>query len=1064
MVKKNTEAPSGPKAVSEWAMISASEAYDQEVKYLARLADVSVSAELVKSADRDFYQQEIARAKAEEWDHFLRCDGLPRPNRPVEVRTFIAKMRHFDEIESNSSLDWTLSVDDRSVLNQNIFRVDKTRRVVELTKDSPGTYYDANVRMCLDTLKQMDVMLDNEAEMDHLTKAQQNAIMDVYTEVQFEIEQLLNRLAYRVLKMQGSYMDSEDGRIAYWSFKGNRWEMDLWGLRNVPIRFKHLDLPVMLAKMKASGVEVQIPTSVLSDCLTLRCVHTDFDNVSHKAKSFDPAVIDSANYPNAGIVDILESIQNEWAMQEDIRSDTLAILENRRVEYEETMRLIAERTEQAAKAAKQNSGNESKINIIIPKTPKEPLAVQPGMVPDVYKDFIKMEEKEYAGFLDEIYHPRHLEMREFEINLRECIMLGGIFSVLVIRRPEQTQFEKFNIIQHEDGRVLFTMPNLKTNVESERRSSVARTTVEDYRDSSFKLAEDDLPYFIVTLQLPADLCKWSQPQVCQFISEKEISRHHSRLRPSGSDYISPIRTSQPRGNSILSQSSKQTSIWGSVELSNIFRPSIRSLLRHSKFEEDKTNVFSLDNFSLLKPLEHDETRKLQRLCIPRIISSFKLPRDMLDEVTEVEVPKGGLCRLVKRPEAEETKPQQEETRDFTFEDQNDPERLFPIFPYVEPIGYPYANEEHEPEALFDHTAMGLLKKLDYIKGKYVGRANQLWNQREIVDKKDKKGTKTPARAIETAPVEEEPAEKTPTSKTHKHGEVKVRSTSKSQDIPETLSEETMEMQDVTHWTTKYINDASLDPATHRITFKTDRLGIFGLAFKRYEHFPFRDWSMQPNEENPDEIIFTVDTFHVRIFFYITTQGVRGYVTDLSKAYTANPVKYLVIEEPISDFGQLRKLFISKNINIFAQNDASYYIENGYFSMKHVAAEHHTYNIMGLHCKLMKFYRSSWNRLAKRRDIIVNMKIAKDTSDYSEVTLRITPEKTTFVQVSENCSDEVNVIVLSYTETWRNISNFTDMHQAVTSMVFNATELRNKDTVLFNYVTRMLKELRPLSFA
>jgi len=122
-----------------------------------------------------------------------------------------------------------------------------------------------------------------------------------------------------------------------------------------------------------------------------------------------------------------------------------------------------------------------------------------------------------------------------------------------------------------------------------------------------------------------------------------------------------------------------------------------------------------------------------------------------------------------------------------------------------------------------------------------------------------------------------------------------------------------------------------------------------------------------------------------------------------------------------------QMFVSKNINIFAENDASFYIENGYFSMKHVALELHTYNIMALHCKLMKFYRSSWNRLASRRDIILGMKIAKDNSDYSEVTMRITPEKTTFVQISENCSDKVNVIVLTYNETWRNISVSSKMY-------------------------------------
>ncbi|KAH8258771.1 hypothetical protein KR038_008610 [Drosophila bunnanda] len=1052
MGKKDKSASGSAKAepIIKVTMIPESEAKDREVKYLARLADVSVSAELVKSAEREFYDQEIARAKTEEWEHYLRCDGLPHPTSPVEVRTFIAKIRHFDEIETNGALDWTLSVDDRSVLNQDIFRKDKTRGVVKLTKDNPGTHYDANVRMCLDTLKQMDVMMDNEAEMDRMSKKQQLAIMDAYSEVQQEIEHLFNRLTYRVLKMQDSYMDTVDGRTTHWSFKGNPWEIDLWGLRNVPIRFQHMDLPVIFAELKASGVDIQIPISVLADCLTVRSVHTDFDNVSYKAKSYEPAVTYSENFPNAGIVDILESIQNEWWLQEDLKFETLANMENKRQEYEDTMRLIAEKTDQAARAAKQSS--DDKHNIIIPKVPKAPPVVLPGMVPDVYHEYIKIEDREYAGYMDEVYHPRHLDMREFEINLRECIMLGGIYSVLIIRRPDQTHFEKFNIILHEDGRVLYTMPNIKADVESRRRSNVSGKTLEDYRSSTFLLQENDLPYFIVSIQLPADLCKWSQPKVCQLLTEQEpLDSTHGRDRPNGSDNFLTSNANQNRFSSVFSQSSMR----GSAEISNIFRPSIRSLLRVSKLDKVGPNELSFENFKLLESLDVVDVRKMERHCLPRMLSSFKLPRDMIEDTAELEVTKSNRCRLVKRPELEEPKPQQEMSREFTFEDQNEPERLFPAFPPVEAIEYPDEDEADELGVPFADTGMGLLKKLDHIKSQYIGRFNQLWNQQEFLDKKDKKLLKAPALAIE-----EELADKSQASKT------KGRLIRKSQmgGNMDNDSVGTVEMEDVTHWTTRYIKEPTLDQANHKITFKTDRLGTFGLAFKRYEHFPFRDWTLQPNEENPDEIIFTLDTFHVRIFFYITTQGVRGYVTDLSKAYTAKPVIYLEIKEPISDFGQLRQQFIRNNINIFAEHDASFYIENGYFSMKHVATEHHCYNIMGLHCKLMKFYRSSWNRLATRRDIIMNMKIAKDTSDYSEATLRITPEQTTFVQVSEKCSDDVNVILLDYTQTWRNISNFTDLHQAVTSMVVNATEVRNKDTVLLNYVTRMLKQLRPLSFS
>lgn len=109
-----------------------------------------------------------------------------------------------------------------------------------------------------------------------------------------------------------------------------------------------------------------------------------------------------------------------------------------------------------------------------------------------------------------------------------------------------------------------------------------------------------------------------------------------------------------------------------------------------------------------------------------------------------------------------------------------------------------------------------------------------------------------------------------------------------------------------------------------------------------------------------------------------------------------------------------------NLNVFAELDASCYIDQGYFSIKHLAAELHVYDIMSIHCKLMKFYRSDWNRLATNRDLILRLRNPKDMHDASEVTARVTPESATFVEVSEVCTENVDVIKLSYQSTWRNI--------------------------------------------
>ncbi|KAH8327650.1 hypothetical protein KR074_007122, partial [Drosophila pseudoananassae] len=1045
-------------------LIPASEVTEREAKYVTRLNDVTTSGDLVKKSEREFHQLETIRTDNDHWEHYLRCDGIPRPYEPVDVRTFIAKIRHYDDIEARGAVSWTLSIDERSILNQNIFRTDKTRDKMRANKDNPGAHYENDIQLCLETLKQMDTMLDNEAELENLSNKVQFEIIETYSELEKEVDSLFNRLTYRIMHMQTAYMITEDNKVATWSHRCDPWQMDLWGLLNVSVLFDQLEIPVMLATFETTGVTVQVPMSMFADCMTLRSIHTEFDNFSQYAKSFEPPIVTNSNYPNAGISDMQDSVITEWLMQQDLQEETLSEMLRRREEYEEVMEDIALKVEQAAKEAK--AGESKGPKIIIPKAPKEPPLVPPNMFPDIYNDFIRIEEYQNTAFLDEVYHPRNLHLFPNEINLREYIIQGGIYSIMFVRRPDQTEFSKFNIVWHEDGRLLYTMPQLVAETGRNQRATEmlrkSRPTL--MTPANVKLEETDLPFFHVTIQLPPDLCRWSIPEVCQYLTENQIVPPEPRRLASELLY-----TGEPfRG--LSTSASFQGSVRHSTRLSvdsttNIFRPTIRMMLRQSHFESvigrTSANVL-LKEFKLKnKQLNQLEIRNLQRHAIPRMISSFKLPADVLNDMPDLDAPtnKKGLFKrqdadvVAKRPEL-----------GFNYEDQLDtPERMYPFFPRVEVVQLDDSDDfedtdEDEPQQLkmgTSHTMHQLIQDLDDIKTKYKAKPDELLNQPDEPEKKTAK-EKVKEEVVGEAPPPAKKDEKETTGRRRTKRSLPFKTDSQTR-----VSEK---VEEVTHWTTKYIVDAEIDKVTHKLTFKTDRLGIIGLAFKRYEHFPFREWSLQPNEENPDEMIFAVDSFHVRILFYISAKGVRGYVTDIIKGYAAKPVKYLEIPEPIIDFKQLRKIFLAKNINIFAENDACFYITNGYYSLKHVATEQHTYRMMALHCKSMKFYRSSWNRLANRRDIIMGMKIAKDNSDYSEVVVRIRPEDTTFVTVTENCSDQENVIVLSYQNTWRNIGHFTDLHQAVCSMSPTALELRNKDTLLLFYVKKMLTQLRPLSFS
>ncbi|XP_034656967.1 uncharacterized protein LOC117894172 [Drosophila subobscura] len=1052
-------------------LITEAEMLEQQERYLSRLQDVAASCEYVKRALNDFNELELARAKKEHWHHYVSCDELPRPYDPCEMRTFLAKRRHFEDIETDKSIDWALSVDERSVLNQNIYREDRTRATLEQKLGiSPGVAFDRDVQMCLDTLKNIELMLDNQAEVERMSLQTQLEVFEVRGDIEGEIDSLFDRLTYRILGMLAVYMKTVDAREATWSYKCKPWTMDIWGLLNAPVRFDQFDIPAMLADMRATGVMVQMPLSVLKECLTLRCIHTNFDSYSQKAKSYEPVMPENVSYPNAGIVDIEASLVSEWHMQVEIQEQALAAMLQRREQYLELLELIQERTEMATKRGKEQTQSQSKgkqPKIVVPKTPKEAPEVLPGMYPDTHETFLQQEENQYKEYLDEVYHPHKLDMTADEINLRQHIMLGGIYSIMFVRRPSQVQFQKLNLILHEDGRVLQTLPEVvaemgrgarsmmpefrRTQITESRRQTPATsrmrlTTALDARMSSIRLQDSELPYFNVTLQLPVELCRWSEPRVCQYVTEMvPIVEVPAFEVPEDRKSKAPSR--------FTAMDNRNTKAEG--ETSNIFRPSQLSVLRQSKLERISTIYAPLANFSLERTLTLTEMRNLQKYSLPRIISSFELPWDMMDEDLELEEQqksKGKGLKIARRSFEHEATARP--IREFEYKTQHKPERIYPLFENAQR----FMCTEGKPN---DKTLHGFLNTLEDIKTQYLRRPHDLMLQCGV-PKEEAKKTSLAARSTKQM-YRRGTVNQAKKSKTASRAEdMDLGEDSDSSDSLETKPE--VPMKELTHWTTKHIIKTIFDRVANTITFRTDRLGVFGLAFKRYEHFPFRDWSLQPNEENSDEIMLQLDTYHVRVFLYISARGVRGYVTDLGSAYTAHPVKYLEIVEPIADMRDLRKIFVEKNINIFAENDASFYIEKGYFCIKHVAAEQHIYDVMALHCKLMKFYRSNWNRLASRRDIIVGMKTAKDQSELSEVTMRITPDSATFVKISELCSDDINVIKLEYENTWRNVHHFTDLHQAICSMNPNALDMCNKDTLLLYYIRRILGEIRVLSYS
>ena len=148
--------------------------------------------------------QELLNTK---WLEHLNCCPFPKPYVPPDIRLSTAKLKHFENDSIERTINWLLSVNERSILSQNIFAKNLTRRALaETIKPDFGNEYNKNIEFCLQILKRIEYFLLDDVE---IKKCKQSILEDIKSlrgEVQQVIEEFFNRFTYRVLSSEESYL------------------------------------------------------------------------------------------------------------------------------------------------------------------------------------------------------------------------------------------------------------------------------------------------------------------------------------------------------------------------------------------------------------------------------------------------------------------------------------------------------------------------------------------------------------------------------------------------------------------------------------------------------------------------------------------------------------------------------------------------------------------------------------------------------------------------------------------------------------------------------------------
>lgn len=137
---------------------------------------------------------------------------------PPDIRLFYSKMQYFEKENIEKPINWLLTVNERSLLSQNIYREDLTRRTLKKElKENIGLEYNLYIKDSLKILHKIEYFLENPMEV---AKCSLNILEDIKERklaIQEELRDLIDRYTYRIISSENSQMKYVD-RIK-WAFK-----------------------------------------------------------------------------------------------------------------------------------------------------------------------------------------------------------------------------------------------------------------------------------------------------------------------------------------------------------------------------------------------------------------------------------------------------------------------------------------------------------------------------------------------------------------------------------------------------------------------------------------------------------------------------------------------------------------------------------------------------------------------------------------------------------------------------------------------------------------------------
>lgn len=996
MAKKGKKGKKKGAVVEEvqYPLITIEENLALQVKHENLVQRITRSSFVFDDIDTTVKDEEKKEEIEKEWQSYLYCEKIPKPYIPQQIRDFLEKIRHFENEDVENTINWTLSINERSILTQDIDQPDLTETFLRTNRIDFGLQYDARVDEVLRVINRINKYFQKPSEV--VPKSVLVDINEVKESAQELVVELVNNFTYRVLASQRAYMNAIDATTAEYFYMGKTFDIHIWTFLDVPIYLSQEDVPTKVVKLHSIKVEMVAPFAALSEHMAIRGVHWHFDPITSLAEEKYKEMLETYRMEKS----LRACLEKEWQVEKKMQQDIRDNMVKERFEYEEALAAQKAREEEEAKANKDKGdspgggGKAKKKTRAKKKDPsakklsKEPPVVAEGMVPYVRKDFLNYDDHEYHQITNDL-EPSKLYLSQHEINLRKYQILGGVYYLHTLSKPNMQDYPQLIMTWFQE---------------------IKKVALKDPRYNELEYYESHGKVFEITFELPEAFCHWEEPIACFF-----------------EDFSTPpdddVNLSLPRHT----MKTLTPVIISDFNINELFtKPRMYDFIQH-------TMPRIISSFKLYEDFVHEEEDKKVKTSLGRPKSS---PWD--------------------EKQLEELENKKKQT--LSFDLQFSPERLFPIFKKVLPIIILPVDEEGKLERNYAYDYFSdFLNGLDEIKERYKTSLfkDKLGNpvilhadeyQKSFLKKKSiprkmtaygrdstsshrKSGTQydrasttsLAKKSNEDQPVNLPVSQPTNQSILHPKGGKSIVAEEPEEDFEIELD------KPCSKWSTANILETRYSATEKKITVFADRLGPIGFAFNRYPHFPLKSWSLAPSEEKPNEVELKLESEHALFRISISKDGYTAFVTDFTQTVKSRKI-FLEIDEPIKELNVFQAKFQEKCLNIFAEPDTLWYVD-GKFCEKHLSMELHTYDCFALYASMLHFFHSAYNKYKNRRTIILQIQ-ELETMEHEISLVKITPEDVLFVEPKVVKKMEVDVQNAELVPTWRNLEWYPDLNNLV----------------------------------